>query len=116
MKHGFPVVSEHLVYLFDQCMKCGIFPDCFKSAKVIPLFKGGDKNSFHDYRPISLLPVLSRVFEKMINARMVEFLESRRLLGPTQFGFRKGMSTDQAVLFLMPWMLVGKRLQFSSIL
>ena len=101
LKHVFPVVSEHLVYLFDQCMKCGIFPDCFKSAKVIPLFKGGDKNSFHDYRPISLLPVLSRVFEKMINARMVEFLESRRLLSPTQFGFRRGMSTDQAVLFLV---------------
>ena len=58
------VVTPFLVNLFNECMKQGIFPDAYKSAKVIPLFKGGNKVDMNCYRPISLLPVLGKLFEK----------------------------------------------------
>ena len=57
-----------------------MFPSCFKIAKVIAVYKGGDKNVLGNYRPISLLAVLSRSFKKLIVKRMVEFLESKSFL------------------------------------
>ena len=88
------------MYLFNECFRTGVFPSCFKIAKVIPVYKGGDKNVLGNYRPISLLPVVSRLFEKLIVKRMVEFLESKSFFNPNQFGFRRGLSTEHAVLFL----------------
>ena len=96
----YPIVSSQLVMLINECFKSGIFPDCLKIAKVKPLFKGGDSGNLDNYRPISLLPVISRIIERLINVRMVNFLESRSFFRSSQFGFRKGMSTEQAVIFL----------------
>ena len=76
----------------------GTFPECFKVAKVIPLFKGRDKQDPNSYRPISLLPGFGKLFEKVISTRMLSYLDKYNLLSHTQFGFRKGFNTEYAIL------------------
>ena len=63
-----------LVKLFNSSVRQGIFPNRFKLARVIPLFKSGSKLLLANYRPISLLPFLSKVLEKLIHSRMSDFL------------------------------------------
>ena len=100
LKYIFPVISGHLVYLFNEYFRTEVLPSWFKITKVISVYKGGDKNVLENYRPISLLPVVSRLFEKLIVKRMVEFLESKSFFNPNQFCFWRGLSTEHAVLFL----------------
>ena len=64
------------------------------------MFKGGNKNDLGNYRPISLLPVVSRVLEKCINIGIYEHLERHKLPHPNQFGFRKGRTTEMAISFI----------------
>lgn len=96
----YPIISSHLLYLFNQCFEFGVYPNCLKSALVIPLYKGGDKEDMNNYRPISLLPVISRIFEKLIYRRLMDYFEKRCFFHSSQFGFRKNMSTEHALLFL----------------
>ena len=79
----------------------GIFPDDMKCAKVIPLFKSGCNRSFTNYRPISLLPQLSKVLEKVYCKRMVNFLNKHKVFSESQFGFRNGRSTADALASLV---------------
>lgn len=78
----------------------GIFPTCFKKAIVIPVHKSGDKKIPSNYRPISLLSVLSKVLEKIVNKRLIKYLEDENLLASNQYGFRAKHSTNDAVLKL----------------
>ena len=73
------------------------FPDAYKIAQVIPLFKGGDKENPSSYRPISLLPTLGKLFEKVISLRTIKFLDKCDLLSKHQFGFRCKFSTEHAI-------------------
>ena len=86
-----------LTYLFNSCMLSGTFPDELKIARVIPFFKSGNGNLMSNYRPISILPTLSKIFEKLINVRVYRFLDDNRVLYSYQFGFRKAHSTVHAV-------------------
>lgn len=88
-----PVIST----LFNNCMYSGVFPDPLKIARVIPLYKSGDKNDITNYRPISLLPVLSKIFEKLIHARLTSFLDKHNVIYHKQFGFRRRHSTVHAL-------------------
>ena len=67
----------------------GIFSDAFKLSKVIPLFKKGDSSLLVNYRPISLLPTISKVFERVIHDQMYEYFNQFNLLSEQQYGFRK---------------------------
>ena len=62
-------LSPTLAKIFNNCTYSGLFPDSLKIARVIPLFKSGDRNDITNYRPISLLPVISKIFEKLIHAQ-----------------------------------------------
>lgn len=75
----------------------GVFPSAFKTALVKPIFKGGDKNNISNYRPISILPTLSKILERLIYKRLIDFLERNTILSQCQYGFRSGKSTDDAV-------------------
>ena len=75
----------------------GVFPDAYKIAQVIPLFKGGDKENPNSYRPISLLPTLGKLFEKVISTRVIKFLDKSNILSKHQFGFRAKFSTEHAI-------------------
>ena len=57
-------ISKPVTLILNQCLTTGIFPDKFKIAKVVPIYKSDDENIFNNYRPISILPALSKVFEK----------------------------------------------------
>ena len=86
--------APYLEVLFNLVMRKGIFPDCFKLAQVTPLFKGGDKSDLSSYRPISLLPALSKILEKIILVRMMFFLSEHDVLSQKQFGFRPKFTTE----------------------
>ena len=76
----------------------GIFPDCMKVAKVVPLYKSGDRSNASNYRPISLLPCLSKVIEKLIYSRLTNFLNKHSILHQNQYGFCQGLSTSHALM------------------
>ena len=75
-------------------------PAQWKVANVIPYFKKGDKHSLSNYRPISLLSVLSKVMEKLINKSMWKHLENHKLISDRQFGFRAGHSTSDSLTYI----------------
>ena len=74
-----------------------MFPNQIKIAKVIPVFKAGDKCVFTNYRPISLLLQFSKILAKLYNARLHKFLNRYDLLCPGQYGFRSNMSTSHSI-------------------
>ncbi|XP_059062699.1 uncharacterized protein LOC131855443 [Achroia grisella] len=82
---------------FENCF----FPDSWKTALLYPIHKGGCKYSPDNYRPIALLGTFSKLLEKLVNRRLVKYLENQNLLSPKQFGFRSGKSTEDAVSLLI---------------
>ena len=91
------VVSYHVAKLINRSIQEGFFPVCLKTAKIIPLHKNGNFENPSNYRPISLLSSLSKVFEKVLNARMVEFLEKHQLFSNDQFRFRPKRSCAHGI-------------------
>lgn len=91
------ILASPLTYLINLMFSTGIFPSELKLAEVIPIHKGGARDCVNNYRPISMLPTLSKVAEKLINKRLVNYLDSKTLLSKSQFGFRAGVSTSDAV-------------------
>ena len=79
-------------------MSEGTFRDCFKIAKIIQIFKSGDSNSTVNYRPISMLPFLSKIFEKLMCAGLDSYLKLKNILCANQFGFRKNSNTSDAII------------------
>ena len=100
-------LSAPFSVLFNNCMYAGIFPDVLKIARVVPLYKSGDKNDIVNYRPISLLPVFSKIFEKLIHTRIDKFLEKHNVIYKKQFGFRKRHSTIHALNSAITQILKG---------
>jgi hypothetical protein len=84
--------------LFIECIESCIFPDCLKIALIIPVFKKGNTTDPGNYRPISLLPIISKIWEKIMAEQICEFLGENGLFSSHQFGFRKGRTTEQAIL------------------
>ena len=78
----------------------GKFPDLLKISKVLPIYKKDDDSLFSNYRPISLLPSLSKFFERAIMIQLTEYLEDNKLIHSNQYGFRKFHSTEYAALHL----------------
>ena len=72
IKHARHEIAPVLTQLFNDCMYSGIFPDELKIAKVIPLFKSGKRHDLSNYRPISILPLFSKIFEKLIHVSIAE--------------------------------------------
>ena len=79
---------ESITIIINQCLRTGIFPDKLKIAKVIPLFKKGDDTKFNNYRPISILPTISKIFERVIFNQIYEHFQTNNLFYKNQFGFR----------------------------
>jgi len=92
------VLSSIMAKLFNLSVSLGTFPSCLKVARVIPIFKAGNTSSPGNYRPISTLPIMSKIFEKLMYRQLIVFLKSMNILSPCQFGFRKNCSTSDAVL------------------
>ncbi len=87
-----------LTIIIIQSLKTGISPDKLKIARVIPLFRKDDETIFSNYRPISLLPAISNVFEKTIFIQTYKYFQSNHLWYENQYGFREGHSIELAAL------------------
>ena len=94
-----------LCQLINYCMLTGVYPDCLKVARIIPIYKKGDKELLGNYRPISILPSLNKIFEKVIYSRLVNFISHCNILSENQFGFVKLRDTQQAALKLITGVL-----------
>ena len=93
-------ISKPLAFIIDKSIKTGVFPEHLKYAVITPLHKTGDVSDMANYRPISLLPVFSKIFEKAMHSRLNQHLQINNILGAEQYGFRKGLSTEQATYSL----------------
>ena len=94
LKNCEPELSYILAELFNKCLKESCFPDCWKVSSVVPVFKNvGVRSTAKNYRPVSLLYVVSKVFEKLVNNRIVDHLEKCGLFSDFQYGFRSSQST-----------------------
>ena len=94
-------IEPPLVHTCNLSLNEGIFPQEMKLANVKPLFKSGESIVFNNYRPVSLLCVLSKVFEKVMYSRLSNFLERFKILIQNQFGFRKCHSSYMALMAMM---------------
>ena len=98
VKRCIHLITLPLTHIFNASFEQGIFPKDFKLAKVIPVYKKGDNTFCSNYRPISILSVFSKIFEKLVYNRLMAFLDKNKILYNKQFGFRQGYGTDMALL------------------
>ena len=91
-------IAPALCLLFDACFKNGFFPTGLKEAKVVPVFKSGDRQKLTNYRPISILSCFSKILKKIVYSRTIDFLNFNSVLCPTQYGFRPKQSNVHAIL------------------
>ena len=98
LKWGAQTFVPLLTKLFNVCINEGIYPDSLKLARVVPVFKDGNKNDVTSYRPISILSQFNRIFEKLLRDRLYNFLGKK--IYKKQFGFQPKHSTEQPVLDL----------------
>ena len=97
----YPELKDILFFLCHKSFSTGIFPDKLKIAKVIPFFKTGEKTQMNNYRPISILPFISKILEKIMYQRVYSHLTLNKMLYDQQFGFQKNHSTEHAILHLV---------------
>ena len=94
-------ICSSITLIVNQMITTGIFPDSLKIAKIIPIFKKGDIEIIENYRPISILPAISKIFEKTLSLQIHEYFQSKHLYYEYQYGFIKNRSTEQAALELI---------------
>ena len=92
------VITPSLTIIVNKSITSGEFPDSWKEAKVKPLFKSGTKSDVNNYRPISILPTISKLIEKWVNNQFLEYLNTFDLLHKSQSGFRPKYSTESALV------------------
>ena len=94
LKNCEPQLSYILAKLFNKCLKDSCFPDCWKVSSVVSVFKNAEeRTTAKNYIPVSLLSVVSKVFEKLVNNRTVDHVEKCGLFSDFQYGFRSSPST-----------------------
>ena len=105
IKANATTLAPILAHLFNKSMLQGIFPDSLKIDKIIPIFKAGCRLEIKNYRPISILPSLSKIFEKIFYKRLYAHFHVNNLFTSCQYGFRKGKCTEHALIKFVQDML-----------
>ena len=98
VKLSAPILIPALDKIFNLALKSGIYPNKLKIAKVVPVYKKGVSTLVSNYRPISILNTINKIFEKILHIRLNKFIEDSNLLYKYQFGFRKNHSTELALI------------------
>lgn len=101
VKNTVSVISKPLAFVFTQCLHEGYFSDLLKITKVTPIFKKGDKKLAKNYRPVSIVPIFSKIIETLIYQQLAAHFARHNLLSDCQFGFRTNRSTITAVMRLV---------------
>jgi hypothetical protein len=94
-------ISPILSKLINMCFEQGLYPDILKIGRVIPVHKSGDKKCMNNYRPISTLSLINKIFERVLSDRIISFFEKHKLLCDNQFSYRKLKDTQRATLLLI---------------
>jgi hypothetical protein len=100
LKNCASVLTPCLGKLFRLCLSTQTFPSCWKYALIQPVPKKGDRAQPSNYRPIALVSCLSKVFESILNSKILKYLNSHNLLSDRQYGFRQGRSTGDLLALL----------------
>ena len=90
-------IAPTLIKLINSSFHCGIFPNSMKKARITPIYKKGDPKLCSNYRPISSLPFLSKIYERLMANRIISFFNKHSLFSDKQYGFLKGRSTQDAL-------------------
>lgn len=98
-------ITPIIVHLANICFETGTFPSLLKTSVVTPIHKGGNGEDVNNYRPISVITVLAKILEKLLNIRLLNYLDQHKILSASQFGFRKGISTEDAVSSLTSFVI-----------
>ena len=101
VKHIKEIICIPLKHICNMSFASGIFPFELKIANVVPIFKSSDEMVFSNYRPVSVLPVFSKLLERLVYNRLIVFITNNKLLYEYQFGFQKGKSTHLALILLV---------------
>ena len=99
LKDSAAVIAPTVTFLVNLSLSTGSVPDEWKKARVVPPYKSGGRENMDNYRPISILPVLSKILEKAVNSQLQQYLKTFDILSPTQSGFRQHHSTESAVIY-----------------
>ena len=92
------LILFYITIIVNTSIVTNVYPEPWKNPHVVPYFKSGDSDEISNYRPISLLPVLSKILEKIVANQLTEYLESNNLISNSQHGFRPKLSTQTALL------------------
>ena len=95
------VIAQSVTDIINKSFVSGTVPRAWKRARVVPIFKSGDIASLNNYRPISVLPIISKIIERAVHKQLSEFLETNNLLHPNQSGFRPKHSTNTLLMKLV---------------
>ena len=101
LKCGALEITPSITKILNMSIRSGKFPGIWKCAKVAALFKSGDRTNATNYRPISILPTLSKIIERVVHSQLYEYLISNNLLSNNQFGFLNGQQQLHCLVSLM---------------
>ena len=101
LKEASPIVTRSLTFIINLSITTGIFPNAWKRARVSPIFKENLKTDPNNYRPISVLPVVSKLIKRVVFNQLYEYLNNNKLLTESQSGFRPMFFTEAALLEAM---------------
>lgn len=93
-------IIEPFAFIINKCMETGVWPSAFKESLIIPIYKSGNTSYVQNYRPISLITNLTKVFEKVIKMRLNSYIKKFNLISEKQFGFKENVSAQDAILEL----------------
>ena len=100
LKDAAEIITNPLTRIINASLSQAKIPADWKAAKVIPVYKAGKVNQIGNYRPISILPVISKLIKRAVQVQVVKHLRENNILSPFQFGFRKRHSTETASISL----------------
>jgi len=101
IKQSVSYISLPLAHICKLMLRSGTFPTRLKFAEIKPIYKKGERMDISNYRPISLLPSFSKIFEKIIFQRLMYYFDHNKILANNQFGFRNNTSTELASYHLI---------------
>ena len=113
LKDAAVVIAPSLTQIFNLSLSSSTFPQIWKNGRVTPIFKSGERSDMSNYRPITVLPTLSKILERFVHTQIYNYLTENKILTSNQFGFRPKLSTSTALAFFTDHIL-EKRGQWSD--
>lgn len=97
IKNIIEYIAESLAFIFDRCIELGIWPDTLEKAEIVPIYKAKEKNKVENYRPISLISSIAKIFEKLTYSRIYNSINKNNIISKQQYGFLRKIGTKDAL-------------------